>query len=180
MFTVEYSPKSLPHSCAGKINPANTMAMKTVAALLLYTKRPLCVGGVIVRSPYSCSLQAPGYSCREQRIFLSQVLAHICLSKRNNARRVKFSCLRRRSCTHTKALEPQLALPTAFPKLQTHKRRIIHAQYHHTLMFRTILAPPSNMRLQHVSPIQERHLAVRLDPHLISRVRCDYGERGDV
>jgi hypothetical protein len=47
-------------------------------------------------------------------------------------------------------------------------------------MFRAIFTPPSDMRLEHVAAVQEGHLAVLLDPNLVSRVRGDYTERGDV
>jgi hypothetical protein len=36
------------------------------------------------------------------------------------------------------------------------------------------------MRLEHVAAVQERHLTVLLNPHLVSRVRGDYAQRCDV
>lgn len=36
------------------------------------------------------------------------------------------------------------------------------------------------MRLEHISAVQERHLAVRLDPHLVPCVRRNDAQRGDV
>lgn len=36
------------------------------------------------------------------------------------------------------------------------------------------------MRLDHIAPIQERHLTVRLDPHLVARVRRNHVQRRDV
>lgn len=36
------------------------------------------------------------------------------------------------------------------------------------------------MRLQYISAVQVRHLAVRLNPDLVARVRRDYGQRSDV
>lgn len=47
-------------------------------------------------------------------------------------------------------------------------------------MLRAILAPPSHMRLEHISAVQERHLAILLDPDLVPGVRGDYGQGGDV
>jgi hypothetical protein len=47
-------------------------------------------------------------------------------------------------------------------------------------MFRTVFAPAPHMRLEHIPPVQERHLAVRLDPHLVARVRRNNGQRCDV
>ena len=47
-------------------------------------------------------------------------------------------------------------------------------------MLRTVLAPPPHVRLEHIAAIQERHLAVGLDPHLVSGVRGDHVQRRDV
>ena len=67
-----------------------------------------------------------------------------------------------------------------FVSSSTYQRRIIHTQHHHTLMLRAILAPPPHMRLEHIAAVQERHLAILLDPDLVAGVRCDYAEGGDV
>jgi hypothetical protein len=122
-------------------------------------------------------------SSREQRVFLSQVLANIRLSERNDTRGVKFPCLSRRPCAHSKALRLVsilLSYPTLYSMRKTYQRRIIHTQHHDTLMLRTVLTPPSHMRLEHIAPIQERHLAVLLDPHLVPCVRRYYAQRCDV
>lgn len=47
-------------------------------------------------------------------------------------------------------------------------------------MRRTILTPPSHMRLHHIATIQKRHLAIRLHPHLVSRMRCNHIQRRDM
>lgn len=47
-------------------------------------------------------------------------------------------------------------------------------------MFGTILRPAAHMRLDHIATVQERHLAIRLDPHLIPGVLRQDGQRGDV
>lgn len=47
-------------------------------------------------------------------------------------------------------------------------------------MLRAILAPPSNVCLEHVSTVQERHLAILLHPHLISRMGRDHRQGRDV
>lgn len=62
----------------------------------------------------------------------------------------------------------------------TYQRRITHAQYYHTLVFRAVFAPSSDVRLEHIASIQERHLAVRLDPHLVPCMRRDHCQGGDV
>jgi hypothetical protein len=36
------------------------------------------------------------------------------------------------------------------------------------------------MRLEHIAAVQERHLAVLLDPHLVASMRRDDAQRGDV
>jgi hypothetical protein len=110
------------------------------------------------RSPTLQHLLATHPSSRKQRILLPQILAHIRLPKRHHTRRIQLPRIRRTPRTHAK---PQ--------------RRIIHTQYYHALMFRAILAPPAHMRLEHIAPVQERHLTVRLDPHLVARVRRDDG-----
>lgn len=47
-------------------------------------------------------------------------------------------------------------------------------------MLGAILAPPAHVGLDHVAPVQERHLAVGLDPHLVARVRGDHVQRRHV
>ena len=47
-------------------------------------------------------------------------------------------------------------------------------------MLRAVLAPPTNVRLEHVAAVEVRHLAVGLDPHLVAGVRRDDAQRGDV
>lgn len=47
-------------------------------------------------------------------------------------------------------------------------------------MLQTILTPPSHMRLDHIPPIQERHLAIGLDPHLVPRVGGNHVQGRDV
>lgn len=47
-------------------------------------------------------------------------------------------------------------------------------------MFRTILTPPPNMRLDNIPPVHEWHLTIRLDPHLVSRMRRNHLQRRDV
>jgi hypothetical protein len=78
-----------------------------------------------------------------------------------------------------------LALPffplfPLFPHSPTYQRRIIHTQHQDTLMLGTVLTPPSHVRLEHVSAVQERHLTILLDPHLVPCVRRYYAQRRDV
>jgi hypothetical protein len=47
-------------------------------------------------------------------------------------------------------------------------------------VLRAILAPPTNVRLEHIAAVEVRHLAVGLDPDLVAGVRCDDTQRGDV
>lgn len=47
-------------------------------------------------------------------------------------------------------------------------------------MLRTILIPPSHMRLQYISTIQERHLAIRLHPNPIPRMRSNHVQSRDM
>lgn len=47
-------------------------------------------------------------------------------------------------------------------------------------MLRAILAPSPNVRLDDVSTVHKRHLAVGLDPHLVPRVRRNRLQRRDV
>ena len=44
-------------------------------------------------------------------------------------------------------------------------------------MLGAILAPPPHVGLDHITAVQERHLAVGLDPHLVARVRGDHVQR---
>ena len=62
----------------------------------------------------------------------------------------------------------------------TYQWRVIHTQHNNTLVLSAVLTPPSHMRLEHVAAVQERHLTVLLNPHLVSRVRGDYAQRCDV
>lgn len=55
-----------------------------------------------------------------------------------------------------------------------------HAVNHHTAVLRTILAPPTNMSLDHVPSIEERHLSIRLDPELVPGIWRNNGKAGDV
>lgn len=127
--------------------------------------------------------QAPGRSSCEQSVFLSQVFSDIRLSEGDNTRRIQFPRLSRRSCTHTKALmlhvSPRFG-SSLYSWRPTYQWRIVHTQHNNTLMFRAILTPPSDMRLEHIAAVQEGHLAVLLDPDLVSCVRGDYTQRGDV
>lgn len=47
-------------------------------------------------------------------------------------------------------------------------------------MLRAVIAPAANVRLDNVAAVQERHLAVGLDPDLVARVLGEDGQRGDV
>jgi hypothetical protein len=47
-------------------------------------------------------------------------------------------------------------------------------------MFRAVFAPSSHVCLQYISSIQKRHLAVGLDPDLVTCVRRDDAKSGDV
>jgi hypothetical protein len=63
---------------------------------------------------------------------------------------------------------------------QTYQWCVVHAQHNDTLMLRAILTPPPDMRLEHIAAVQEWHLAVLLDPHLVSCVRGDYTQRSNM
>lgn len=60
---------------------------------------------------------------------------------------------------------------------KTHQRHIVHVINHHALVLGAILAPAAHVGLDDVAPVQERHLAVGLDPHLVARVRGDHVQR---
>lgn len=53
------------------------------------------------------------------------------------------------------------------PAAYTYKRYIIHAEDDHTLMFGRILRDASQMCFEYVIAIQEGHLAIWFDPHLV-------------
>lgn len=63
---------------------------------------------------------------------------------------------------------------------KTYQRSIVHAQDNDTGMFWALLAPSANMSLDDVTSIQERHLSIRLDPDLVSSMRGNDIEGGDV
>lgn len=62
----------------------------------------------------------------------------------------------------------------------TNQRRIVHVKHNNTLMLRTILTPPPNMRLDNIPTVHERHLSILLDPDLIPRMRRNHIQRSDV
>lgn len=47
-------------------------------------------------------------------------------------------------------------------------------------MLRTILTPPTHMRLQHIAPIQKRHFPILFYPDLIPRMRRNDIQRRNV
>ena len=47
-------------------------------------------------------------------------------------------------------------------------------------MLRAVLGPTSNVCLDDVAAVEERHLAVGFDPHLVAGVLCQDWEGGDV
>jgi hypothetical protein len=47
-------------------------------------------------------------------------------------------------------------------------------------VLRTVFAPPSHMRLEHITTVEEWHFTVGLDPDLVAGVRRNDGERCDV
>ena len=100
---------------------------------------------------------------RKERIFFSEILARICLSEDHYISR---------------AYPPRLSsAPCGNAKTQGH---IVHAIHNDALMLRTILTPSPNVRLDNIASVQERHLTVCLDPHLVSRVRRNNIQRCDV
>ena len=52
------------------------------------------------------------------------------------------------------------------------ERGIRHAEHDHSLVFRSILRYPTEVRFEDMVPIQERHLPIRLDPHLQSAAQA--------
>lgn len=55
-----------------------------------------------------------------------------------------------------------------------------HAVNHHTAMFRTILTPPTDMSLNHIPSIEERHLSIWFNPELVSGIWRNDGKTSDV
>ena len=47
-------------------------------------------------------------------------------------------------------------------------------------MLRRVLTDPSNMRLEHIIPVQKRHLPIRLHPNFVLCVRGDMIQRRDM
>lgn len=54
---------------------------------------------------------------------------------------------------------------------KTYERYIIHAKYDHTLVFRRVLRNATQVRFEDMISVQERHLAIRLNPHLYHKIR---------
>lgn len=102
-------------------------------------------------------------ACRKQAILISQVLSTIRLSEASDSGRIQppgFLCA---PCRHSKA-----------------QWGVVHRVHYHTLMLWAILRPSSNMRLDDMPSIQERHLSIRLDPDLVARVLRENWKCGDV
>ena len=57
---------------------------------------------------------------------------------------------------------------------------LVHRVDNDTLVLRAVLTPTSNMCLDNVTTVQERHLSVRLDPDLCASMRGDDVQSSDV
>lgn len=128
-------------------------------ALFLVLSFLLCFS--LLRVPASCPLCLSTRS--KQVILVSQILATICLSKRNHTRRIQppgLTCAARRN---TKT-----------------QRRVVHAVDDHALVLGAVLGPAADVRLDDIAAVQKRHLAVGLDPDLVARVLGEDGQRGNV
>lgn len=62
----------------------------------------------------------------------------------------------------------------------TYQGSVVHAVNHHALVLRAVLTPATNMCLENIAAVEERHLAVGLDPDLVAGVGRDGVEGGDV
>lgn len=100
---------------------------------------------------------------RKQGILIPQELPTVRLPKRRNARRIKAPGLLRAARRNTEA-----------------QRRVVHAVHDDALVLGAVLRPAPDVRLDDVTTVQEGHLAVRLDPHLVTRVLRQDRERRDV
>lgn len=135
----------------------------------------------IVSIPYTLQQHSHGSH-------LSQILPNIRLAKAHNARRIQTSRLRRRPRRNSESLQAKTppssaGHPTTVPPLRiqrTYQRRIIHRQDHDATMLGTILAPAADMGLDHVAAVEEGHLPVGLDPHLVAGVRRHHVQRRHV
>ena len=92
-------------------------------------------------------------SGREQSILVSQVFTTIGLSEGCHTGWVQSSGLRSTSCGNTES-----------------KRSIVHAVNDYTLVLWAVLRPTSNVCLDNVAAVKERHLSVGLNPDLVASV----------
>lgn len=63
---------------------------------------------------------------------------------------------------------------------RSYQRCVIHAKHNDSLVLRAVLTPSSDMGLDNISTVQERHLSVLLDPHLVSRMGRNHIQCGDM
>jgi len=86
----------------------------------------------------------------KQCVLITKVFSYICLMENDDCCRIQFSGIHGRPGSNTK---PQ--------------RNVIHIENDHTLMFWRIFGYPAQMRLYNVVSVEERHLTVWLNPHLV-------------
>jgi hypothetical protein len=114
--------------------------------------------------PFSTSSQLThrSLSGREEGVLIAQILAAIRLPEHHNRRRIQPLRLGRAPRRHTKS-----------------ERDIGHVVDDDAGVLRAVLPPP-HVCLDDVRPVQVGHLARRLHPDLVPRVRCDHRQRCDV
>ena len=88
----------------------------------------------------------------EQRVLLSKVDTDVGLVEDDDARRVQLARVNRGACSDTKA-----------------QRDVAHAQDDDACMLRRVVCDATKMCLDDVVAVQERQLAIGLDPYLQRR-----------
>lgn len=99
----------------------------------------------------------------EQAILVSQVFSTVGLSKCGDSSWVQSSGLGGTSRSDTEA-----------------KRGVIHTVNNNTLVLRAVLRPTSNVCLDNVASVKERHLSVGLNPDLVTSVLRKDWKSGDM
>lgn len=99
----------------------------------------------------------------EKVVFVAEILTAVRLSETHNASGVKSPCLDSALRGHS---EPEWS--------------IVHAVDDDTLVLRAVIRPATNMCLDDVAAVQERHFAVRFHPHLVAGMLGEDGESSDV
>lgn len=83
----------------------------------------------------------------------------------NNCGGVQFPCINRRPSGNTKTLTANSA-KIIVQLYRTYQWDIIHAIYHHTLVFRRVLCYPSQVCFEDMISVKERHFTIWFYPNL--------------